>query len=391
MRRALLLGAACLLAGCETLIPAFALPDAGAVDSGADAGPPDAGPPDAGPPDAGPRIDTLSAGWHATVVSRRGSVVSWGSGGAASEATDATPRAVAAHALTRVATGTDAWCGLDATGQVWCRGHNQFGQLATGDFAVHADAGIVALGASATRVSITHDHACAVLAGNEVRCWGRNLEGQLGQDDTYPGTDRASPLAVPGRYLDVAAGDGHTCALGTDGGVSCWGRNTAGELGIGDVSPPQIRKPNKVPGVPAFSAVKVSMFASCGLDASGGIWCWGGRLEDPTQPSPTPARVETTGGWTDFELGAFVLCARKSDASLWCQGRNVEGQLGLGDLNPRTGMVQVATQVSAYSLGRFHTCIVTAGELRCAGHNDEGQLGLGDTTDRSTFVPVALP
>ncbi|MBX7102268.1 MAG: hypothetical protein K1X89_31415 [Myxococcaceae bacterium] len=387
MRACALLAAAALLSGCETLIPAFRLPDAGEADAGFDAGI-DAGV-DAGI-DAGPPVDTLSAGFHATVVDRAGVVVSFGTGGSASEATSGTPRQVAALHLTQVGTGTNAWCGLDGSGQVWCRGHNEYGQLASGNFDPRLDAGVVGLGGPARAVAITHDHACA-LVGTTVRCWGRNLEGQLGQDDTNPGTDRPTPVTVPGSYVQVAAGDGHTCALGLDAGIWCWGRNTAGELGIGDVVPQQLRKPNQVPGVPGFSSIRVSMFATCGLDGSGGIWCWGGKLEDPTQPSPTPARFETTGGWTDFELGAFMLCARKSDASLWCQGRNNEGQLGLGDETPRTGLVQVATEVSAYSLGRFHTCLVTKGELRCAGANDEGQLGLGDTTNRNTFQRVTLP
>ena len=41
---------------------------------------------------------------------------------------------------------------------------------------------------------------------------------------------------IPAGVVALAAGDNHTCALLTGGGVDCWGHNEFGELGTGDTS-----------------------------------------------------------------------------------------------------------------------------------------------------------
>ncbi len=47
------------------------------------------------------------------------------------------------------------------------------------------------------------------------------------------------PVSVAGghEFVDIATGNGHTCATTSAGELYCWGYNEWGELGNGEVSP----------------------------------------------------------------------------------------------------------------------------------------------------------
>ena len=89
--------------------------------------------------------------------------------------------------------------------------------------------------------------------------------------------------------------------------------------------------------------------------------------------------------------GGTHSCALKTDGTVWCWGRNDDGQLGLGDTIDRTTPQAVGglNDVLQIVAGSKHTCALTAsGEVACWGANYSGQLGLGDTTNRT--MPQAI-
>jgi len=96
----------------------------------------------------------------------------------------------------------------------------------------------------------TGEFHCVIKLNGQIYCWGQNIFGQLGDNTTTP---RAYPTLTQGltgmRAIDVAGGEQHTCAIFTDRSVYCWGRNSSGELGLGDgTSGPSQSLPQRVYG-----------------------------------------------------------------------------------------------------------------------------------------------
>ena len=76
-------------------------------------------------------------------------------------------------------------------------------------------------------------HTCALTADGEAFCWGRDNYGQLG--DGGDAQDSPEPVRVVGdhSFAAVRAFGSHTCATTSSGEAFCWGYNLAGQLGDG--------------------------------------------------------------------------------------------------------------------------------------------------------------
>lgn len=87
----------------------------------------------------------------------------------------------------------------------------------------------------------------------------------------------------------------------------------------------------------------------------------------------------------DGDAETATYCVVKTDHSLFCWGRNSDGNIGDGTTNDRTGPVAVsgpgnvlATSTRSVTAGDGVTCAVTTGnDLYCWGLNDQGQVGTG--------------
>lgn len=153
--------------------------------------------------------------------------------------------------------GSDADGGLThvcavASGQVYCWGKNNYGQLgnnSTTDSSVPVavnTSGVLS-GKTVYDVKVGLRHSC-VLANTAVYCWGANMSGQVGDDTT---TTRLVPVAVyqeEGKLSDlnvvsIGAGANRGCAVITDGRTFCWGLNTSGQIGDGTLE--NRRKPTE--------------------------------------------------------------------------------------------------------------------------------------------------
>jgi hypothetical protein len=308
------------------------------------------------------------------------------------------------RAFLGVAAGGFHSCARDELGDVWCWGANDRGQLGAGDRESRDVPTLVSLPARARFLSTDFSHTCALLVDSTLHCWGKNDEGELGQGVELEGDmlsgDALVPIAVPGAFRAVDTGQGHTCAIQLDGALFCWGRNDGSELG--NVEGMQIRMPIRVGSDDDWLAVDAGQNHTCGLRENFGAYCWGtnSAFEDLEGAAlgiagatrvTTPTRLESEGEFTRISTDTFHTCAIGRDRSLFCWGRNVEGQLGVGDRTLRQTPVRVGYGYRGVAVGRFTTCVITEDDdVSCTGQNDVGQLGLGDTAEHERLTPITF-
>src|SRR3989442_605769 len=239
-------------------------------------------------------------------------------------------------------------------------------------------------------------HACMRLPDGTVQCWGRNNFGQLGNGDGNL-ADSSVPVAVRGltTATRVVTGDSHTCALLGDGTVQCWGVGDSGQRGDGTFNNIST-VPVAVVGLGNAVAVAARGYHSCALLGDGTVWCWGrnvdGQLGNGTRASvdcspgscgsSTPVQVGGITGAAAVIAGGYHTCALFGDGTAQCWGRNDAGQLGDGTFTASSTAVRVGglTGAAAVTGGFYHTCALLGdGTVQCWGRNAEGQLGDGSS------------
>lgn len=360
---------------------------------------------DASMPDFG--AARVSAFSH-TCATLDGAVYCWGKNAETQlgivEMTAHHPRAVRVleRDMVDVCAGEAHTCALRRDGLVFCWGDNLHGQLGIGDFD-RRNSPTPVPGTNFARIACGGlGTTCAITAAGELFCWGENFEGKLGlADERENQPDSPVPVRVKldESVAQVSIGQGHACAVATSGALYCWGRNTNGQLGLGEGQPEQVRRPLRVLAEGSFSRVAAGQRHTCAIHATGELSCWGdndGPLLGVAATSPIvllPQRVGEEADYADVAAGWFHTCARKHSGALFCWGDNVDGQLGLGSSAPQAMPTQVGTSTGwrALAVGHFHSCAFRHDGLFCWGMNKDGQLGLNDTMTRYVPYPVSLP
>jgi alpha-tubulin suppressor-like RCC1 family protein len=316
------------------------------------------------------------------------------------------------------------------SGQVWCWGLNDHGQLGLGDTEERRIPERVPGIEDAVAVAAGTNHTCVLHANGAVSCWGWNRNGQVGNGISGSGHpdktewDARSPVRVEGlpRATAVSAISINTCARTEDGAVFCWGFPDVGA--IGDDGESDGRRPAQVQGLPPVDEMHALGCARAGES----VWCWGYRPvgDGSNEHRFLPVRITraepslqldryteicslVSGGrvrcW-NFPIGedAWQLtpverpelaeidridvdieaCAWNGVGEAFCWGQNFYGNLGDGTRDDRPSPVRMPQwdQVRDIELGGAHACAIRAdGTVVCTGYNAAGQLGDGSTRD----------
>ena len=213
---------------------------------------------------------------HTCAVLDDGAVLCWGQGITIGDGTfSARPRPTRVLGLVgkalSLAAGNMFTCALLESGAVQCWGAESIGHGSLGPSTTAATP--MGLTGGVSSLSAGGAHACVVVDGG-VRCWGSDGNGVQGCNACGA---RGAPGAVSGLAYDVkqvVAGNGHECALLTDGGTRCWGYNLGGQCGDGQAITPQPVPIEAIAFDGGVDALFASFTATCGLRGDQ-VYCFG--------------------------------------------------------------------------------------------------------------------
>lgn len=307
--------------------------------------------------------------------------------GARFGATPSAPRGV--PRLVSIASSFEYSCGIDAAGRVHCWSAstcwNAFGtrQVCEGEPLHMPDAlrfQSIATGAF---------HACGILEDQRAVCWGQNTDGRLGTAVGDRSLIDVHAVESDARFMAIDAGATHTCALATDGVVHCWGANIVSQTGSAGVQCEWIRctpRPTPVDGDHRFVSIALGENHSCAIDAAGTTWCWGFPWPftngAPGANGNVHAPMSITGGIPLVRVSGGLLhtCGLTGAGLAFCWGGdNAWGERGTVPMSTANSPVAVdgGRAWQSLSAGHSFTCALDAdGHAWCWGMSGP-QLGRG--------------
>ena len=238
-------------------------------------------------------------------------------------------------------------------------------------------------------VSAGGEHTCGIKSDQKLYCWGKNLAGNLGIGDSSPTRVETAPIAVDSmtNYAQVSASSSHTCAITTGQQIKCWGSNSSGQLGDGTTT--SRNSPVLIDSSTTYTQISTGFNHTCGITTSRFLKCWGGNSnsqlgDGTTMQRDLPFLVDDSGSYTQVSAGTNYTCGitTASTGNLKCWGTQTNGALGNGIT---TGSVSTPVtvlssfQFTQVATGSSHACAIQSSpqKLFCWGLATAGRLGNG--------------
>lgn len=305
---------------------------------------------------------------HVCLLTSEGDVWCWGDnslgqlGGFAGERTAVPTKVVLPEPVQRISSGAAHVCAISATRTLYCWGDNSEGQLGLGN--LDSDAGApqhergvpVAVDADPwISVGAGLRHTCGVKSDGSAWCWGRNREGQVSED---PGAQFASPHRVntDHSWHQVVAGEVHTCALRSDGTLWCWGSNAEDlEYPLGLTSSAQPLGPTQI-GDDRWKSLAARWAHTCAVSQGNELSCWGRNTQGQLGTGDNELRREPTSvadGVAEVTVGLDHTCITTTDLDILCSGSNQFGQLGIPESEHQLRFTSLIAEWSELLAVRF--------------------------------------
>lgn len=243
-------------------------------------------------------------------------------------------------------------------------------------------------------------HLGALLASGVVYMWGYNFNGQLGIGLATFGTGVfVSPTQTifPAStvIMVLAAGYNHSGAISTDTTLWMWGCNQNGELGVGsDTDQP-------LPTIvgTGYTSLSLGYSHSCALKGTS-LYCFGGNYYCSTSDvnylsDETPFLVAALTNVVEVACGNAITAALRSDGTVWTFGDSQYDDLGQGSTAVQwhcvPGQVPLSLPAIKIASGAHMSCaIVQGGMVYCWGRDIFGDLGVGESQSTHSLTPLLV-
>ena len=195
--------------------------------------------------------------------------------------------------------------------------------------------------------------------------------------------------------MACARGGCHTITLSDDGTAYSFGRNYAGELGLGHNR--DVALPTPIPNLPQISLISCGFYFTVCVDCEGFVWSFGnnryGQLgTGNTTDFNVPQKLLSIPPVLSVSCGFYHTLIITNDDNLWSWGRNAYGQLCLGNTEDRLKPQKTSfSKISKISAGYDYSLFQKGkGEIFACGDNQRGQCGLGHFNG-SQITPSLIP
>ena len=319
-------------------------------------------------------------------------------------------------------------CVIKPDGKLSCWGSNPSGQLGNNS-TTHSDHPVNVRDHTGDvnttlndiiQVALGAKYTCALKSNGSVWCWGEGYRRQLGNDSR---NDSHSPRAVNGinntgqlnGVVQISVGYVHSCALGSNGQVSCWGDNGKHKLGHDGANtksgyPRTVNISEDGPPLEGIVQISCGLHHTCALTSEGKVWCWGnnqggtlgngvsgGYNSKETYPVAVRDSSGTAGstlsGVIQVSTGFSSSCALKRDGTVYCWGASSLGTSSsyLTSNYPlhvsRLSSVKAITQSRGSIVNKDVKCALDShGRAKCWGTNQRGQMARGEVNIGSSIL-----
>ena len=254
--------------------------------------------------------------------------------------------AIAAAALCLAGPTVASAAQQPGTALAW--GYNGYGELGDGSrtqISYTPVAVDLPAGTQVAAVAAGDFHSLAVTSDGGVLAWGANNDGQLGDGSstTFSTTPVAVDLPAATRVTAVAAGFNQSLALTSDGSVLAWGLNNDGQLGDGSTTDSSTPVAVDLPAGTRVTAIAAGGYDSLALTSNGSVLAWGdgqdgalGADDGGALESSTPVAVDLPAGTrvTAIAAGDGYSLALTSDGSVLAWGSTGTGTWGTAAAPP---------------------------------------------------------